>query len=120
MFQCHLRVLQPSKKRARKPAGAPSTIHNTGCIAVSSLLYQHIPARMRGADVRILMQEVRQMSEHWKRSNRPIDDMETVASANEWTGMLPAMPADEDTQPVRRMMNVHPQPKPGKFRPTDN
>ena len=46
--------------------------------------------------------------------------METVASANEWTGMLPAMPADEDTQPVRRMMNVHPQPKPGKFRPTDN
>lgn len=75
---------------------------------------------MRGADVRILMQEVRQMSEHWKRSNRPIDDMETVASANEWTGMLPAMPADEDTQPVRRMMNVHPQPKPGEFRPTDN
>ena len=63
---------------------------------------------MRGADVRILMQEVRQMSEHWKRSNRPIDDVETVASANEWTGMLPAMPADEDTQPVRRMMNVHP------------
>ena len=75
---------------------------------------------MRGADVHILMQEVRQMSEHWKRSNRPIDDMETVASANEWTGMLPAMPADEDPQPVRRMMNVHPQPKPGKFRPTDN
>ena len=74
---------------------------------------------MRGADVRRLMQEVRQMSEHWKRSNRPIDDVETVASANEWTGMLPAMPADEDTQPVRRMMNVHPQPKPGKFRPTD-
>ena len=58
------------------------------------------------------------MSEHWKRSNRPIDDVESVASANEWTGMLPAMPADEDTQPVRRMMNVHPQPKPGKFRPT--
>ena len=60
------------------------------------------------------------MSEHWKRSNRPIDDVETVASAKEWTGMLPDMPADEDTQPVRRMMNVHPQPKPGKFRPTDN
>ena len=75
---------------------------------------------MRGADGRRLMQEVRQKSEHWKRSNRPIDDVETVASANEWTGMLPAMPADEDTQPVRRMMNVHPQPKPGKFRPTDN
>ena len=59
------------------------------------------------------------MSEHWKRSNRPIDDVETVASANEWTGMLPAMPADEDTQPVRRMMNVHPQPKREAPRPAD-
>ena len=74
---------------------------------------------MRGALMRILMREVRQMSEHWKKSSRPIDDVETVASANEWTGMLPAMPADEDTQPVRRMMNVHPQPKREAPRPAD-
>lgn len=59
------------------------------------------------------------MSEHWKKSNRPIDDVETVASANEWTGMLPAIPADEDTQPVRRMMNVHPQPGHRKGHPAD-
>ena len=59
------------------------------------------------------------MSEHWKKSNRPIDDVETVASANEWTGMLPAIPADEDTQPVRRMMNVHPQPGQSKGNPAD-
>ena len=59
------------------------------------------------------------MSEHWKKSSRPIDDVETVASANEWTGMLPAIPADEDTQPVRRMMNVHPQPGRRKGNSTD-
>lgn len=41
----------------------------------------------------------------------PIDEVENVASANECTGMLPCMPPDEDTQPVRRMMHVHPQPK---------
>lgn len=49
-----------------------------------------------------------------KKPRKPaceIDDVENVASANECTGMLPCMPADEDTQPVRRMMHVHSAPE---------
>lgn len=66
---------------------------------------------MHRENVRILMQEVNKMSKKPSKPACPIDEVENVASANECTGMLPCMPPDEDTQPVRRMMHVHPQPK---------
>ncbi len=38
------------------------------------------------------------------------DELDAIASASEWTGMLPAIPWDGDTGSVRRMMHVHAQP----------
>ena len=40
----------------------------------------------------------------------PQDEIKAVASATEYTGMLPAIPWDGDTSPQRRMMHVHREP----------
>ena len=66
---------------------------------------------MHCENARILMREVNKMSKKARKPACEIDDVENVASANECTGMLPCMPADEDTQPVRRMMHVHSEPE---------
>ena len=39
------------------------------------------------------------------------DEIKAVASASEWTGMLPAVPPDGDTGAVRKLMRVHAQPE---------
>ena len=41
---------------------------------------------------------------------QPRDEMDAVASAQEYTGMLPAMLWDGDTGVVRRLLRVHRQP----------
>lgn len=45
------------------------------------------------------------MSEHFK------DDVFTVASNTECTGILPAMPWDADTEEARKLYHVHRQPR---------
>lgn len=39
--------------------------------------------------------------------NMQNDEIKAIASASEWTGMLPAIPWDGKTDTVRSMMRVH-------------
>lgn len=51
-------------------------------------------------------------SKYHERSTSPqIDENDIVASANEWTGAIPAIPMDDDTQNDRRLMDIAPQPE---------
>lgn len=45
---------------------------------------------------------------------RGIDETDSVASACECTGMLPAKPEEGENTAVCHMLNVHPQPKRAK------
>lgn len=51
-------------------------------------------------------------SKYRERITSPhIDENDVIASANEWTGSIPAIPLDDDTQNVRKMMDIDPQPE---------